>query len=116
MLCYTATAPGKTNGNPSKAGPVCPHPRRHQERACRLQTLTCKTRGRISDRTGACAMSSRITTPTDSTPATVVMGRLGRPSSPGAHPAPLLPELLVSTTCRAIYDEDHRKSMIASPD
>ena len=39
-----------------------------------------------------------MTTPTASTPATVVTGRLGRPSSPGAHPAPLLPELLVSTT------------------
>ncbi len=40
-----------------------------------------------------------MTTPTARTPATVVTGRLGRPSSPGAQPAPLLPELDVSTTC-----------------
>ena len=48
-----------------------------------------------------------MTTPTLMTPATVVTGRLGRPSSPGAHPAPLLPELDVSTTCA--YDTADQK-------
>lgn len=67
---------------------------------CFIWWHTCKTRGRKSDKTGACAMTSKMTQPTPITPTTVEMGRLGSPSSPGTHPAPLLPEFDLSTTYR----------------